>query len=101
MDLNGIRILEGNSLSSIKRQRKQNMQMFFSLTAALHFLPGLSFRSPPGFLYTQGQTTRNPRQVREKHTIGCVRSLAGPNGSVRGIILAPLKESGGHHAASR
>ena len=45
MDLNGIRILEGNSLFSIKRQRKQNMQRFF--------------------------------------------------------ILALLKESGGHHAASR
>lgn len=45
MGLNGIRILEGTSLSPIKRQRKQNMQMF--------------------------------------------------------VILAPLRESGGHHAASR
>ena len=101
MDLNEIRILEGNSLSPIKRQRKQNMQMFFSLTAALHFLPGLSFRSLPGFLYTQGQTTRNPRQVREKNTVGSVRTPAGPNGSVRGIILAPLNQSGGLHATSR
>lgn len=101
MNLNGIRILEGTSLSPTKRQRKQNMQMFFSLTAALHFLPGLSFRSLPGFLYTQGQITCNPGQAREKHTASSIKSPGGPNGSVDGIILAPLKESGGHHAASR
>ena len=101
MNLNGIRILEGTSLSPTKRQRKQNMQMFFSLTAALHFQLVLSFRSLPGFLYTQGQTARNPRQERGKHTVGSVRTPAGPNRSERGIILAPLNENGGLHATSR
>jgi len=60
MELNGIRIREVYSLSFTKRPRKQNMQMFCFLAATLLYLTGLTFRSIPGFLHTQGQTTNNP-----------------------------------------
>lgn len=89
MDLNEIKILEGNSLSPSKRRQKQNMQMLFSLTAALSLLPGFSSHSILGFPHTQGHMMCNPRQVGETSMFSSGRTAAGPN------------ESGGLHAKSR
>jgi hypothetical protein len=36
MDLNGISLTEGISLSTIKRQQMQNMQIIFNVSGGLH-----------------------------------------------------------------
>jgi hypothetical protein len=89
MDINGIKILEGNNLSPSKRQQKQNMQMLYFLTTALCFLCGCCENSILGFPCTQGHMICNPRQVGEKSTVFSGTTAAEPN------------ESGGLHAKSR
>jgi len=101
MDTNEIKVPEESSLSSSKRQRKQNMQMLCFLTAVLCDLPGFSAHRILGSPCTQGQTMCSPRQEGENNSVSSVRTSARPNESVCSVILASLNVSGGLHVQSR
>ena len=101
MDLNGIRLTEGISHSTIKRRRKQNMQMIFLLKEALRCIPGLSSHSTAGLLCTQEDSICGLKEEGEKNSVYSVRTSTRPNESVRIAILVPINVSGGLHAKSR
>ena len=101
MDLNGIRLTKGISLSTIKRRRKQNMQIIFLLKEALRCLPRLSSHSIPGCVRNLGDTIYGLKEEGEKNSVYSIRTSARPNESVRIVILVPINVSGGLHAKSR